>query len=246
MILLGLMVGLCGCAGDAPVGPGAPQVYHVLFIGNSLTSVNDLPGTVALLASGSGDSIEVESVARPGFALIDHVEGKSNAVDVIQSRRWDYVVLQQGPSSLPLSRDTLILATGLLDADIQAAGGRTAELMVWPARDNIASFDEVRVSYQEAARAVDGLFLPAGEAWRTAWAADPSLPLYGDDGFHPSELGTFLAALVVYEGITGRDAQTLPPSSALAAAHSLNVSPGTVRLLQRAAHQTVARFAATP
>jgi hypothetical protein len=177
VILLGLMVGLCGCAGDASPGPGAPQVYRVLFIGNSLTSVNDLPGTVALLALDAGDSIEVESVTRPGFALIDHVEGKSNAVEVIRSRRWDYVVLQQGASSLPLSRDTLILATRLLDPDIQAAGGRIAELMVWPARDNIASFDQVRVSYQEAARAVDGLFLPAGEAWRTAWAADPSLPL---------------------------------------------------------------------
>ena len=52
----------------------------------------------------------------------------------------------------------------------------------------------------------------------------------GPDGFHPSELSTFLAALAVYEGITGRDAQTLPPS-ALAAG---------------AAHETVARFAATP
>lgn len=245
VILLGLMLGLSGCAGDTSLGPGAPQVYRVLFVGNSLTYVNDLPGTVALLASVAGDSVEVESVARPGFALIDHVEGKSNAVEVIRSRRWDYVVLQQGPSSLPLSRDTLILATGLLDADIQAAGGRTAELMVWPARDNITSFDQVRDSYQEAARAVDGLFLPAGEAWRTAWATDPSLPLYGDDGFHPSELGTFLAALVVYEGITGRDAQTLPPS-ALAAGHSLNISAGTVRLLQRAAHETIARFAGTP
>jgi hypothetical protein len=161
------------------------------------------------------------------------------------SGRWDYVVLQQGPSSLPLSRDTLILATRLLDAEIQAAGGRTAELMVWPASDNVASFDQVRASYQEAARAVDGLFFPAGEAWRTAWAGDPSLPLYGDDGFHPSELGTFLAALVVYEAITGRDAQALPPR-ALAAGHALNVSAGTVRLLQRAAHETVARFATTP
>jgi hypothetical protein len=101
-------------------------------------------------------------VARANFALIDHVEGKSNAVEVIRSRRWDYVVLQQGPSSLPLSRDTLILATGLLDTDIQAAGGRSAELMVWPTRDNIASFDQVRVSYQEAAAPSTDCSCPRG------------------------------------------------------------------------------------
>jgi hypothetical protein len=241
MVLLGL---LAGCAGAATLDPGTLRVYHVLFIGNSLTDVNDLPQTVAMLASGASDSIEVESVARPDFALIDHVEGKSNAVEVIQGGRWDYVVLQQGPSSLALSRDTLILATKLLDVEIRAAGGRTAELMVWPARENFGDFDQVRISYQDAARAVDGLFLPAGEAWRAAWAVDPSVQLYGADGFHPSELGTFLMALVVYEGITGRDAQTLAPTG-VAAGHQLNVSAGTVRLFQRAAHETVARFAAT-
>jgi hypothetical protein len=242
VIVLGLIIGLCGCNSSVSSNSDSPRVYHLLFIGNSLTYFNDLPGTVALLASGAGDSIEVESVARPGFALIDHVQGKSDAVAVIRSRRWDYVVLQQGPSSLPVSRDTLILATKLLDTDIRAAGGQTAELMVWPARANIASFDQVRVSYQEAARAVDGLFLPAGEAWRTAWATDSLLRFYGDDGFHPSEVGTFLAALVVYEGITGRDARTLPPA-AMAAGHPLNLSAGTILLLQRAAHETVARFA---
>jgi hypothetical protein len=242
MVLLGLLVSLCGCTGESPpLDPGPPQAYHVLFIGNSLTYFNDLPGTVGLLAAAGGDSIAVESVARAGFALIDHVEGKSNAVPVIRSRGWDYVVLQQGPSSLPLSRDTLILATRLLDPEVRAAGGRIAALMVWPAKDDIGSFDQVRLSYQEAARVVDGLFLPGGEAWRAAWALDPSVALYGPDGFHPSELGTFLASLVVYEAITGRDVRTLPPS-ALAAGHSLNVSAGTVRLLQRAAHETVVRY----
>jgi hypothetical protein len=243
MRLLGLLVSLSGCTGGgSPLDPGTSQVYHVLFIGNSLTSVNDLPGTVALLAAAGGDSIEVEAVARAGFALIDHVEGKSDAVPVIRSRQWDYVLLQQGPSSLPLSRDTLILATRLLDPDVRAAGGRVAELMVWPAKDDIGVFDQVRLSYQEAARAVDGLFLPGGEAWRAAWALDPSVALYGEDGFHPSELGTFLASLVAYEAITGRDVRRLPPS-AFAAGHRLNVSAGTVRLLQRAAHETIVRYA---
>jgi hypothetical protein len=71
-------------------------------------------------------------VARPNFALIDHVNGKSSAVEVIQKGNWDYVVLQQGPSSLDLSRDTLIQAARMLDPLIRAAGGRGALLMVWP------------------------------------------------------------------------------------------------------------------
>jgi len=34
-------------------------------------------------------TVEVTSVTRPNFALIDHAEGKSNAVEVIQTGDWD-------------------------------------------------------------------------------------------------------------------------------------------------------------
>ena len=83
----------------------------MLFIGNSLTYTNDLAGTVAAVGTAAGDTIQVQTLAAPNLALIDHVAGKTNAVDVIKSGQWDYVVLQQGPTSLPLYRDTLILAT---------------------------------------------------------------------------------------------------------------------------------------
>jgi hypothetical protein len=237
-----LFVGLCGCGSNGgSVDPQASRKYTVLFIGNSLTEVNNLPAVFARLVVAGGDSVEVGSVVRRGFALVDHAAGLSNAIDVIRSRPWDFVVLQQGPSTLPISRDTLIVGTRILDHFIHAVGGRTAELMVWPDKSNTIAFDQVRDSYFAAAQAVNGLFLPAGEAWRAAWAVDPTLPLYGDDDFHPSELGTFLAALVVFEGITGRDAQTLPPT-AIAEGRALDVSAGTVRLLQRMAHETVVRF----
>lgn len=236
-----LFLALVSCSGGNTALEPSPS-YRVLFIGNSLTYFNDLPGTVSQLASSVNETVAVASVARPNLALIDHVNGKSNAVEVIQTGDWDYVVLQQGPSSLDLSRDTLILATRLLDPYIRAAGGRSALLMVWPESSRFEFFDEVRVSYQLAAQEVDGLFLPAGEAWLAAWAVDPQLALYGPDGYHPSELGTYLAALVVYEGITGHDARSLPVE-AIVAGQKLGVPPARVRLLQGAAHEAVARFA---
>jgi hypothetical protein len=238
--LLAVTVLAFACAGhafDSTPGIG----YRVLFIGNSLTAVNDLPHTVASLGATVHDSIAVEAVTRPNLAIIDHVNGASNAVDVIRQGRWDYVVLQQGPTSQQIYRDTLILATKLLDPDIRAAGARTAELMVWPASSNLSSFDGVLQSCLEAARAVDGLCLPSGQAWRAAWAVDPALPLYGPDGFHPSELGTYLAALVVYEGITGHSATALP-AQAYANGHPLDTPVNTVLLLQRVAHETVLSY----
>jgi hypothetical protein len=233
---------LPGCAGGGhPLGPGPAGSYHVLFIGNSLTSSNDLPGTVAGLAASVGDTIAVEAVTRPNFAVIDHVSGLSNALDVVRRGRWDYVILQQGPTSQQLFRDTLIIATKLLDPDVRAGGGRTAQLMAWPAEADGSLFDGVLQSCVEAARAVDGVCFPAGEAWRAAWAVDPTLPLYGPDGFHPSPLGTYLAALVVYEGITSHDARKLPQQPVVAG-QRLEVAGGTVLLLQRVAHETVIRI----
>jgi hypothetical protein len=228
-------------------GPRAPATlgeggHHVLFIGNSLTYVNDRPGTVEDLASRAGDTVRVAMVALPNFAVIDHALGQSNAVGVIKSQSWDYVILQQGPTTLGVNRDTLVIATKLLDPIVKASGGRTAQLMTWPSSDQTALFPQVRTSSQVAAQSVDGgVFIPAGDAWRAALEEDPTLPLYGPDGYHPGYLGTYLAALVVYEKVTGHDARLLPGVAYVSGAN-IGTPEQVVRMLQRVAHETVLRY----
>ncbi|HET6796776.1 MAG TPA: hypothetical protein VFH40_06390 [Gemmatimonadales bacterium] len=240
LTLLSLATSCGGGPGPVPT-PVRARAAHVLFIGNSLTYTNDLPATVAAVALGFNDTMQVRMVAAPNLALIDHVAGQTDAIQVLQSERWDFVVLQQGPTVLPLYRDTLILATKWLEPYIHAAGGRSAQLMVWPMATKRASFDEVRRSTQLAAKAVAGVFLPAGEAWRAAWSAGSRVALYGADGFHPSPLGTYLTALVIYEGLTGHDVRSLPPRATVAG-ERLQVPTATVRLLQQVAHETVVRY----
>jgi hypothetical protein len=234
--LSGLVLMVLGCGAGASTEPLPSGGYHVLFIGNSLTYTNDLPGTVEQIAALAGDTIRTRSVALPDFALIDHVKGLSDAVQVLQREKWDFVVLQQGPSALPVSRDTLVLATQLFDPYIKSAGAKSAQFMTWPASNRLTAFDSVLASSQLAARAVGGVVFPAGKAWTTAWATDKSLGFYGFDGYHPSELGTFMSALVIYEGITRRDVRTLP-ARAFAGGREISVPVATIRLLQQAAHE---------
>jgi hypothetical protein len=234
---------LAACAGAHRLSqPGRSGSLRVLFIGNSLTAYNDLPGTLARLAAAVNDTIVVQSVTRPNLAVIDHLNGMTDAVDVIQREEWDYVILQQGPTSQQIYRDTLILAAKLLEPDVRAAGARIAQLMAWPAATNSGAFEGALLSCLETAAAVDGVCLGAGEAWRSAWAVDPTLQLYGPDGFHPSALGTYLAALVVYEGVTGHDARSLS-QEAVVAGRRLNVPGATIALLQRVAHETAVKLA---
>ena len=80
---------------------------------------------------------------------------------------------------------------------------RPALLTVWPESERSYALPAVIRSYRDAARAAHAELYPAGRAWQAAWRRNPRLPLYGADGFHPSQLGTYLTALVVARGPTG-------------------------------------------
>ena len=207
-----------------------PQPLRILFIGNSLTYANDLPALVCGLARSAGRQAVCESVAKPDYSLEDHWNGRDARAAI--ARGWDVVVLQQGPSALPESRRLLIAYAKRFAAEIRKAGARPALYMVWPSQTRRGDFPGVSQSYAAAAKAVDGLLLPVGDAWRAAWLADATLPLYASDGLHPSASGTYLAALVIYAQLFGAPAPSVPVPPAAQAGASV---------LQRIAQEFVSR-----
>jgi hypothetical protein len=176
---------------------------RVLFIGNSLTAANDVPALIEALGKANGERITTRTVAIPNYSLEDHWN-QGDARSVIAEGGWSFVVLQQGPSALAESRVLLVDYAKRFAAEARRIGAKTALFMVWPESSRAAAFDGVKLSYQTAAREIGGIFLPAGEGWRAAWSRKPDLQFYGADGFHPTALGSYLAALVIYQGLTGR------------------------------------------
>ena len=229
-------------SGHSPVIPPDPAPHqtpvtlNVLFIGNSLTYYNDLPATVAGIAAAAGDEIRVGMVAGPKLTLMDHLQPGGTAEAAIRGGRWDFVVLQQGATTDSASRDTLILAAERFDTMIRSVGARPALYMVWPSADRPEGFCAARAAYQAAASAVGGVFLPAGSAWQDALQRDASLPLYDRDGVHPAPLGTWLAAITIYDELTGHDGRRLAPQVVVKGTR-LNLPAGTVRLLQDVAYR---------
>ncbi|MEA2604637.1 MAG: hypothetical protein QOF89_5629 [Acidobacteriota bacterium] len=216
----------------SPAPPG--KSLRVLFIGNSLTSANDLPLMVQALAKAAGKTLYVESVILGGANLEDHWND-GGALRAITSKRWSVVVLQQGPSSLPESRVHLRTWTQKFAGPIRQAGGRPALYMVWPELERSAFFDDVRDSYSLAASDVNGLFFPAGEAFRAAWRRDPKAPLFSSDGFHPTVAGTYAAALSIYGVLYRRDPEGLPARLELANGQAVTIPQALATLLQDAA-----------
>ncbi len=200
------LIALTAC--DQSSANGQPDSLRVLFIGNSLTYTNDLPGMLQKLLEHAEIDAVVESIALPDYGLQDHW-ANPDTVQRIAEGNWDVVALQQGPSATE-GRPSLLEYSKMFNDFITQANGRTAMYMVWPWKSRSFDFDGVSESYRMAAEQIDGLLFPAGEAWRAAWRKDPNLGLYGPDDFHPSELGTYLAALVMYEQLAKKDPRQLP------------------------------------
>jgi hypothetical protein len=105
---------------------------------------------------------------------------------------------------------------------------------VWPSITRRADFTEALNSYRIAADSMDGILMPASAAWLEAWNIDPSLSLYSADGLHPSSLGTYLAALVIFQRLYGRSPVGVQ-SPARVGGHVQNWPPNLLLLLQQAA-----------
>jgi hypothetical protein len=184
-------------------------VLNLLFIGNSLTAANDLAGLLEAMGRASGIAIQCTVVAKPNFSLEDHwADGEARTA--IARGGWSHVVLQQGPSALPESRVLLNEYAARFDREIRRVNARTTLFMVWPSAARSGDAGGVSASYAGAAALTRGVLLPAGDVWRAAWRREPGLALYGPDGFHPSRLGSHLAALTIFHTLTGR----FPPANA--------------------------------
>lgn len=214
---------------------GLPDGARVLFLGNSLTFVNDLPGMVRAVAAQAGRTMVVGEVSEGGASLEDLYRAGDAKREI--AKRYDLVILQQGPSALESSQADLIRWAKNFNNVIRSNGGRPALYMVWPERERFEVFNDVRTSYSNAATAVDGMFIPGGESWRGAWAVDPNLALYGPDDFHPSPLGTYAVALTVFAELFRQTPQDLPATLPLEGGRVLALDPAEAAIAQRAAWQ---------
>jgi hypothetical protein len=211
---------------------------EVLFIGNSLTYYNSLPIMVQALADAAGgDSLIIEMIAGPNMALVDHWN-QGTAQAVITGRHWDYVVLQQGPSSTEINRDSLRTLTGMFAPLITGAGGEAVLFSAWPSKARRQDFARAAESYRLAAADVGGLYAPVADAWVAAWDRNESLELYSD-GLHANHYGSYLAALVIYSRIFARSPLGLPSTLHFRAGGTFTVPSTLNALLQEAAWAAV-------
>lgn len=223
---------------------------EVLFLGNSYTSVNNLPLVVSNLAKANGDTLVFETYAPGGYTFQNHYYDNT-AKAKISSRKWDFVVLQaqsQEPSFPPsqVNVQTLPYAIYLNDLiEKNDSCTRTIFYETWGRKNGDASNcafyppvctytgmqNRLRESYKLFADTCKAIMAPAGEAWRKSIATDPKLELYSSDQSHPALEGTYLTACVFYEVIFGK--------TVVGNSYTANMLPYPSQFLQQTAHDVV-------
>ena len=221
--------------------PGA-TCTRVLFIGNSYTSVNDLPDTFADLAWAGGHRVQTAALDEGGWTLSEHLSAAETA-PTIDSERWDDVVLQEQSQipSLAVDRTGLMYpAATKLVAMIRGKGAQPVFYLTfaheagWP--------EEGLPDYSTMQAAIDAGYIgiadqlgvpvaPVGAAWQTVVDAASHPAMWQSDGSHPTVSGTYLAACVFYA--------TLFRHSPVGLGYDDGLPSGEARTLQTAAATTV-------
>ena len=170
----------------------------ILFIGNSLTYYNDLPSLVARIARDNGIEIKTEMIAYANYALEDHWND-GRIQQLIATKKYDFVIVQQGPSSQPDGRSMLLNDAAKIKALCTKHNTKLAFFMVWPAFANFSNFDGVIKNYTDAAATTHSLLCPVGKVWKEHFLATGDYSYYGTDMFHPSQKGSESAALIIFQ-----------------------------------------------
>lgn len=168
----------------------------VLFIGNSLTYSNDLPALVKEHAKQKGIKVQTKVIAFPNYAIEDHWND-GQVQKAIASGKYDFLVIQQGPSSQSDGRKMLIEYGEKYDSLCQLNEAKLCYFMVWPSLHYFHTFDGVIKNYRDAAAANNAILLPVGEVWKDYIDSTKNNEYYSSDGFHPSLKGSQVAAEVI-------------------------------------------------
>ena len=193
----------------------APRELRVLFVGNSLVYVNNLPATLRALAAAQAAPARITTATfvAPGGTVAERWKDGHAAV-ALRGGKWDAIVLQERGGLLACMVDVEQRAQGECRASERSHrqfadlamehGSRTLLLATW-GPDEAWQLKLDRAIKQLASRTSADV-VPAGSVLRAYAAQHPQTPTFPDK-VHPNLPATLIMAAQLYRAITGGDAQ---------------------------------------
>lgn len=262
LVLVSVSLGLLGLVlwSQRPLPPHRvsenPNTLRVLFIGNSYTFVNNLPGLVIELAAHEAKPVDAEMVVIGGARLAD-LWAEGSALAAVRRGHWDYVVLQEQSTlgswvvtnGIDQIGDPALFRqyVRLFNTEIQKVGAKTVLFLTW-ARQNAPQNQAILTqAYTSIAGELHVTVAPVGLAWQRVLSLNPAFVLHQSDGSHPNSAGSYLAACVFYatfyhkspEGLPAQIANGLVDDAGNRQYGEVNLNASDALFLQRTAWQVV-------
>jgi len=173
------------------------SLLKVLFIGNSFTARNNLPGLIADLAATRGKQLDHRLISAGGASLRQHWNA-GKAPKTINEGHYDYVVLQE-QSTLPIKNAARMHENvRLFDEAIKGSGANTVLYMTWARQHAPESQQAITDAYTSIGKALGATVVPAGLAWQRFLRTHKQPVLHDRDQSHPTFAGSYLAACVFF------------------------------------------------
>jgi len=216
-----LWLPVASVSAQAAIDSNATSTLRVLFIGNSLTYVNNLPRLLQALAAAQPDAaaIATTTFAAPGGAIAERWDD-GHAAEALRNGHWDALVLQERGGLLACLRDSELRREGECRAAERAhrdfarlavaSGTRVLLLATWGPGAELqrrmdAGIDQLAARLRSGG--ADVQVVPAGSVLRDWARQQPDDAPAFSDGVHPGLAASLIMAAQLYRALTGHDPQ---------------------------------------
>jgi hypothetical protein len=186
---------------------------RILFIGNSLTYVNNLPSATASLAP---PDVVVDAFAIPGASLSDDAPNPRVAELLAHGHYTDVVFQERGGTAVCMGQ-------GCFDSDDFKATERASKALADKARaggarvfylgtyqSNPAIAPVLVAGERRIATLMGARYIEIGQTWSGLRQADPGTAWLHSDGQHPGHATTALMAIRVWQAVSGERVTKAP------------------------------------
>ena len=223
---------------------------RVLYIGNSYLYYNDsLHNHVRRMLEEDYlkeiDTTNYKLVTISGSRSWHHnVDHPLNHKKIGAKKPFELVIIQGGSGETDTKSERKIFSDSVEEIvnKVHASGAEAALYMIHayvaPHKNaNSKMIRDIKKMYIEAGNKNNALVIPVGIAFENAYTVMPDIELHKPfDGSHPSLLGTYLAACVVFGSITQKS------PSGLNYNYFNTIDDSDREFLQRIAHETIEDF----
>ena len=237
ILILSLLLAAASLALPVPSyfqAESAAGKVSVLFIGNSLTFINDIDKLVDGLGRAQHPPLFVRSALYPGVTL-EWQLSNPETLGLINSRTWDVIVLQeQSTRSLEEQKESF-RSLELLKPIVAGRAKRAIIYSISSGEWNGSQQESVDRFFACAAKKLGYQLAPVSEVRRLAASMTKGLTIYEPDNHHPGPAGAALAAEVFIAEIYDRQTIDIRQNYALPPGRVYELfKPSTRELISRA------------